>query len=177
MLNTTRAAILAIAIILVCSGWLLMEMRKGDSKQAQTSSGNSGVLRIEMPERVDTSGPFSVLVIMDSQGETVNAVGTYLEFDKQRLEILEMDTKNSFCQFYPENKFDNQTGLISVACGAPNPGFSGQSTIINLKMLPLTTGNARITVLPKSQILLHDGKGTNILQEYPQKELLIVGGI
>lgn len=174
---SSKIALLAGLLLVVSGGWLLWEMRRSDGNQNPTVTANAGVLRIEMPERVDTSGPFTLSIIMDSQGEAVNAVGTYLEFDNSRLEILEMDTSQSFCQFYPENKFNNDKGTVSIACGAPSPGYKGESTIVKLRMLARSIGNASITVLPKSQILLNDGKGTNILQEFPTKEILIAGGI
>lgn len=133
----------------------------------------TGVITYETDSSIIANIPFKLKVSMDTQGEAVNASGIYIHFDASKLQILEIDTTGSFCQFYPEKKFDNNEGTISLACGAPHPGFKGVNTLMELTLLPRTIGSTTIRTDPKSQLLLSDGKGTNILTEYPQQTINI----
>jgi hypothetical protein len=110
---------------------------------------------------------FEVSVQMDTLGSSVNAVGVYLRFDPQALQLLDYDTQTSFCQFYPEKKFDNHAGSVSLACGSPHPGVRGSSQLLNLKFVAKQLGVSTLYVLSESQVLKSDGTGTNILDDYP----------
>jgi len=93
------------------------------------------------------------------------------------LEIINLDTTQSFCQFYPVNRFNNIQGTITIECGAPSPGFNGKNTIAKIKFFAKTIGNAIIKIKPTSQILLNNGKGTNIFSGPSQKTVLILNSI
>lgn len=110
---------------------------------------------------------FAVQVQMNTLGSSVNAVGVYLRFDPQALQLLDYDTQTSFCQFYPEKKFDNHAGTVSLACGSPHPGVRGSSQLLNLKFIAKKLGMTTVYVLPESQVLKSDGTGTNILDTFP----------
>jgi len=122
-----------------------------------------GSLIIEADEPVLVNQPFKVRLIADPNHQTINAVGFYLRFNPTNLQLLNLDTTQSFCQFYPEKKFDNVSGTVTLVCGAPHPGTSEKSIIMELEFMPLTVGTHNLLIDPKSQILLSDGKGTNIL--------------
>ena len=97
----------------------------------------------------------------------MNAVGLYLNFDADKLQLTNLDTSQSFCQFYPEKRFDNNLGTISLTCGAPHPGVSDKNTLLELEFIALDQGTTNLLVNPDSKILLSNGKGTNILDEEP----------
>jgi len=137
----------------------------------------NGSLVLEIEDRVVVNTPFTVSAIVDSSNQKVNAVGFYLRYEPQHLELIDFDTSGSFCQFYPEKKFDNSVGIMSLACGSPHPGFSGKSTLITLTFMPKVVANSIISVDPKSQILLSDGKGTNILETFPQERISILNSL
>ncbi len=141
------------------------------------STAGSGSYEIEIPERVSAADPFVIKVIVDTKGKNVNAVGLNLKFATNRLQILNMDTTGSFCEFYPENRYDNQNGLIKISCGLPSPGFNGKGTLAEITFEALSVGIADIEILPDSLILLNDGKGTNILKEYAAEEILVVANL
>jgi hypothetical protein len=121
--------------------------------------------------------PFQVTVLADSSDKAVNVVGIYLHFDPQKLQLLDIDTRSSFCQFYPEKKFDNRLGTINISCGSPHPGFKGNNTLIVLKFMPTQVGKTQLKVDPQSQLLASDGKGTNILSHYPTLDVPIFTGL
>lgn len=133
----------------------------------------NGALIIKSEDKAFLNQPIEVRIDMDTKGVNVNAVGVYLRYDPQKLQLLDMDTRGSFCQFYPEKRFDNQLGSISLACGSPHPGVSGLSNIMLLKFMPLQLGETYIRADDQSQILVSDGKGTNIIEEYPNNKITI----
>lgn len=127
----------------------------------------TGVLTLEAPEQIFVNQPFILTIKLNTLGNYVNAAGIYLHFEAQKLQVLNMDTAGSFCQFYPEKRFDNHIGTISLACGSPHPGVRGENTILKLEMIAPVIGNSAVRISPQSKLLMSDGKGTNILTEYP----------
>jgi hypothetical protein len=97
----------------------------------------------------------------------VNATGVYLFFEPEYFQVQQLDTTMSFCQFYPEKKYDNNLGQVSVACGSPHPGISGEDTLMVIELIPIKLGDSTIRMGKTSQILASDGYGSNILNEYP----------
>lgn len=136
-----------------------------------------GVIVLESPQNVSVNLPFDVIVKVDTQNQKVNAVGFTLKFSPQHLEMIDFDTSQSFCQFYPEKKFDNIAGKFILACGSPHPGFSGETVLAKLKFMPKLVSKTNLFVDPSSQILLSDGKGTNILTEHPVEQISILNNL
>jgi hypothetical protein len=106
---------------------------------------------------------FTVSVILDTGGTTVNAVQGDLTFDKSKFAVSSIDTSQSIFSIwvkYPS--FSNSSGTISFAGGSPNPGFTGKGSIftINFKGIALGTGGASFE--PGQKVLLNDGLGTEI---------------
>jgi len=117
---------------------------------------------VEAENQTYVGSKYRMEVNIDTKDQAINAIGLYMKFDPSKLQIDKLDTTQSFCEFYPENKYNNEKGTISIACGAPNPGYSGQNTIVIIDFQVINMGNSEINILPQSQILLNDGKGTNI---------------
>lgn len=132
------------------------------------------ILSIEVPELVPVGQPFDIKVVMNTQKNPVNAAGIYLKFDPTRFQVLDLDTKESFCQFYPEKKYDNTMGQILLACGAPHPGYKGVNTLLKINLMPLVIGTSELVTLPQSQLLVSDGKGSNALQEKPRAVVHVI---
>lgn len=150
--------------------------RETDSNKNMFFRRNNSVAVMSLLHEEDAylNQPFEVVVEIDTLGAQVNAVGVYLNYDAKKMRLIDMDTRQSFCQFYPEKKFDNNLGTVTLACGAPHPGLEGKSTMLKLKFLPISVGSTTIHASKESQILMSDGKGTNILTEYPQSIVNIV---
>lgn len=132
------------------------------AKESQKSS-----LTLDAPAEVDGVGKkFTLSVIVDSQGNFINAVQSYLTFDPKVLEITSAKTEQSFCKFYPENNYSNEKGTVRLACGAPYPGFKGTNTVQSIEFLTKAIKTTDIKSTPDSMVLANDGKGTNLLKEY-----------
>lgn len=150
---------------------------KPESVRLPGAAKNPGVLGFSVPDQIEVNQPFVVKVQADTMGSSVNAVGVYLNYDPKVLRLNQMNSIESFCQFYPEKKFDNNLGTISLACGSPHPGFKGTSTILNLEFMPLTAGTTTLRMSENSRMLVSDGKGTNILKTLPAKQITIIQSI
>lgn len=134
---------------------------------------NEGVVTFDIDAPIIVNVPFKMKVNMNTLGADVNAAGIYLHYDARHLQVTDIDTQSSFCQFYPEKKFDNNQGTISLACGSPHPGIKGENTLITLTFIPLSIGTTTIRLDPQSQLLASDGKGTNLLNKYPNQTINI----
>jgi hypothetical protein len=155
----------------------LYRLSKGDDLFPRQVGQRSGILYFEGDKKIIVQQPFVINVVFDSQNQRVNAAGFYLKFDSEKLAVTDISTLLSFCQFYPEKRFDNRLGLVSLACGAPHPGFNGKNQLISITFTPLTIGSTILRVTSDSKLLLSDGKGTNILNEFPTWEVQIGAGL
>lgn len=136
--------------------------------------GTADFYYLQVQDYIAVGRAFKVELHVRTGGEAINAVGAHLKFNPFYLEVASMTTDKSFCTFYTENTFDNQTGEISLSCGTPNPGFQGDSMVVSLMMRAKFPGNATITPDPEyTQILANDGKGSNIMKELPELKLYI----
>lgn len=170
--------LLVFGFISITSVTIILSLNKKKSTYIDTGNiKNPGVFVIESPNEVSVSSTYQAEFVADTKGQAVNAVNLLVNFDPEKFNVLSVDTSKSFCQFYPENKFNNNKGTISISCGSPNPGFTGKSVIAKVSFFTKTTGQTNITISPKSQILLNNGKGTNIFFEPVSHQVSILNGI
>jgi len=175
-MNRSRFLILLIIFSLISvvgSIYLLNREMKTGSVLSAVKNSKSAFLFFEGDKRVAVNQQFKLRVKMNTGNQNVNAVGLFIRFDKDKLQVNDMNTLNSFCQFYPEKKFDNRYGLISLSCGSPHPGFKGENDIVELTMMPLSMGTTVMQITDGSKLLLSDGKGTNLLDAFPSWEVQI----
>lgn len=166
-LNSAKVAIVSFVVMLVAFGLFFWLKDPG----LKLADGESALLRLEPQNEPKVNQPYMVKVMVSSPSEPINSVGIYLRFDPQKLKVMEFDTLKSFCQLYPEKKFDNQLGSISLACGAPHPGAKGEIELMSITFMPLVEASSQILVDSGSALLKSDGKGTNLLKDYPVLEV------
>jgi hypothetical protein len=169
--------IVASTLMLIVSGLLLWNMSQGGTVLNIKTSNQYAVLTFTGKKSESVNQAFPLRLTMDTNGANVNAVGIFIRFDPDKLEVNDISTLNSFCQFYPEKKIDNRAGTISLSCGAPHPGIKGISELMELKITPLAIGTTTLRIAPDSKVLKSDGKGTNILNDYPSWEVQVGSGI
>jgi len=122
---------------------------------------------VNPPQQIGVGDPFTVELSMHSDS-AVNAVGSVIYFNPRLVRVEAMSTEQSFCSFYADNAFDNIKGEIRISCGTPSPGFSGDSTIVQLQMRAKSVGTLEVTTKKSdSQVFANDGKGTNLLRQVP----------
>jgi hypothetical protein len=162
-------------VILITSVYLLWRGSYNVTDRSIDNTGDKpGILTIKAPDTASINQPISVYVEMDSGGENVNAAGIYLRYEPAMMQLLSMDTTTSFCQFYPEKRYDQNLGTITLACGSPHPGVNGKSVMMKLEFMPIRLGNTWIVTESNSQLLKSDGQGdTNILDGFPRADIAI----
>lgn len=112
----------------------------------------------------------SVTIMVNTQGENVNAVAAYLTYPEDKLDVTSIVTTDSALTFIAEKRAIN--GRIEVSGGLPTPGFSGTKKIAvitlrakassGLAELAVTSDSAVLTDVGNSNILNYtaSGKGT-----------------
>jgi hypothetical protein len=110
-----------------------------------------------------TGGSFTVSVIVDSTGKSINAAEGTLSFDPDQLTVTSASRGNSiFSLWVTEPSFSNSAGTVSFSGGSP-AGYSGSAgTVMSVTFRAKTAGTARLT-LSQGAVLANDGKGTNVL--------------
>lgn len=179
-MTKTRSYVLAACVslfVFILSGYLLVNLLRTGSVLSLADGHQKGVLLFDGDKKVGVNQAFSLRIAVDSYNQNVNAVGVFLRFDPDKIQVNEISTLQSFCQFYPEKKFDNRLGTVSLSCGAPHPGIKGGGALIELRLTPLAVGTTTIRATSDSKILLSDGKGTNILTDFPSWEVQIGAGL
>ncbi len=113
-------------------------------------------------ERVAVGSELSLPIRINTSTATINAAELFLSYDPTELRVLSVDKADSIFSIWitDQPSFDQAKGAVSFAGGLPNPGFSGQGVIGQIRVQPLKKGPLHITFSQKSRILLNDGQGT-----------------
>lgn len=158
---------------ILCLAWFGLSLLTGSEIKTLGLKQENGVIEFVIPQKIQVNQPFKVAVEIDTKNNRVNAIGLNLKFEPAMMQLLQMDTRSSFCQFYPNKKYDNHVGSIDLACGSPHPGFAGRNTIMTLEFIPIKVGTTHLFTGNTSQILKSDGKGTNLLSTFPPADIQI----
>ena len=113
---------------------------------------------------VYTSGQtFTVNVVVNTNGKSVNAAEGSLSFNPNELAIVSVNRNNSiFSLWVTEPTFSNAAGTISFSGGLPS-GFSGRTgNIMTITFRAVGSGAVRAN-FKNGSVLANDGRGTNIL--------------
>lgn len=125
---------------------------------------------------------FSVVVRVNTGGDSINAAEGSLVFDPAKLEVRSISKGGSiFTLWTTEPTFSNPEGTIEFGGGLPNPGYSGSNGLI-LTITFFTKGvttvrNATQVVLVSGAVLANDGYGTNILTSLGKGSYYIGPGV
>ena len=149
--STPRSSFYALLIALALC-WLLPTL----SFAATLSlTPNTGVYTV--------GGVFTARVVVNSQGQNINAAEGTLRFNPRELAVVSVDRSNSiFSLWVTEPTFSNTAGTISFSGGSPT-GYQGAAgTIMNVTFRVLAAGTARVN-LADGSVLANDGRGSNVL--------------
>lgn len=104
---------------------------------------------------------FLVSLILDTEGEKINAAEVEIGFSQENLEIFDISLANSIFVFFPKEPQLEKEGKIYFVGGVPH-GFEGKGKILTLafKVISEQKQETEILILPSSQVFLNDGKGT-----------------
>lgn len=124
----------------------------------------AATLRISPDTGVYTVGSaFSVNVLLNSDGKSVNAADGQISFNPKELQVVSVSRANSIFNLWTEEpSFSNSAGTISFGGGSPTGYKGGSGAIVNIRFKGLGAGTPKVQFRSGS-ILAADGLGTNIL--------------
>jgi hypothetical protein len=117
---------------------------------------------------IDKSAEQHIAIQVTTGGEAINAVQAEINYDPDKIKVVNIITANSFCSpdLFVEKNIDNIKGVVNIVCGIPSPGFTGPGgTIAELLVQPLQEGNFSFNFGTSTQVLANDGLGTNVLRQ------------
>lgn len=129
---------------------------------------------------IPTNGQFVVGEIFPMKIEVsgvarpINAVQSDISFDPLLLEVVDINTKNSFANIFVQKEINNTMGYARISGGLPNPGFNGENGIFATVLFKAKkTGVVEVKFLPSSLVLANDKTGTNVLKDFATASYLI----
>lgn len=108
---------------------------------------------------------FNISVLVNTAGNDINALRVDLKFNPQKLQVASPTAGKSFIAVWvSQPSYSNVEGTLTFQGGMPSPGINTSSGLVStITFRAIAPGSANISVLETSQVLLNDGKGTDIL--------------
>jgi len=111
-------------------------------------------------KNVNTGDQFEVNLLLDTQGETANAVGGTITYPTDLLQLKEIRDGNSLVNFWVDKPTDTANGIIFS--GITPGGYTGQSgSIMSLIFTAKRDGQGSISI-KNGELLRNDGTGSAI---------------
>lgn len=106
---------------------------------------------------------FSVQVLVNTQGQAVNAADGVISFNPRELSVVSVNRTNSiFNLWVSEPTFSNSAGTIDFSGGLPSGYTGSRGNIMNITFRAVGSGNAKVN-FKSGSVLANDGRGTNVL--------------
>jgi lipopolysaccharide export system protein LptC len=107
---------------------------------------------------------FDVTVILDTKGQSINALQMQLSFPPDKLQLVSPQVGNSIIEIYTTPpRYDNSRGTVDIVGGIPNGINVNSGLVAKLTFRVRSLGSAALRFTGESQALLNDGRGTNVL--------------
>jgi hypothetical protein len=116
---------------------------------------------------ITQSGPTTLTVTLTENDTALNAAEVEVLFDAAHFQVTEVLISEALCEkrFVITKETDNETGRVFYQCGTVTP-FTGSSTILaTLTIRPHQTGTSTAALGAATNVLAHDGLGTNVTGE------------
>ncbi len=118
---------------------------------------------------------FQVPIVLDTNGTSINGIEVRLNFDSDRLSIVQASTGQSIIGVWVEPPaYDNTRGTASYVGVVPNGIVTDSGVIGTITFRAKATGRAVVTVRSDSNILLNDGLGSPATLEKGRAEYAII---
>lgn len=110
---------------------------------------------------------FEISLIVDTQGESINAVEVFLKFPPDKLQLVAPSNigKSIVGVWTTFPKYDNQTGTINLQGVIPGGINAANGLIAKFTFRAKSSGSVIIRFLNDSKVLLNDGLGTDVLHQ------------
>ena len=118
---------------------------------------------------------FTVSIYLDTEGNEINVVEVDLKFPPDKLQVTAPTTGSSFVsEWLAPPSYSNTQGIISFKGGVLGGINTSSGLVSSITFRAVSPGIAKIKFLKGSRVLLHDGKGTDILVTTVDGEYTIV---
>lgn len=120
--------------------------------------------------KVFVGSTFDVSIFVNTGGNDINAVKSDIQFDPKKVQVTNPSSGRSFISVWvAQPSFSNIQGQVSFQGGVPSPGVNTSSGLVStITFRAIAPGETVISILNSSQVLLDDGKGTNVLSSIGQ---------
>src|SRR3989344_305677 len=105
---------------------------------------------------------FTVSIILNTGGQSVNAIEANLEFPPDKLQVVSPLIGTSIVGIWTNQpQFDNQKGILHFQGGIPDPGITASRGVVaTITFRVKSVGTALIKFGSNSKVLLNDGLAT-----------------
>ena len=116
-------------------------------------------------DAVFVGSTFDVSILLNSGGNNINTVRVDLKFDPKKIQIASPTAGKSFISVWvSQPTYSNIEGTASFRGGIPSPGINTSAGLVStITFRAVAPGETTISIMDSSQVLLDDGKGTNVL--------------
>ncbi len=109
---------------------------------------------------------FTVSVLLNTEGESVNTIGTTISFPADKLQLVSPSTGNSIISLWTSlPQVDNLRGTVTLQGGIPGGIKVSNGVITTLTFRVKSVGTAVVKFTDKSKVLLNDGQGSDALKQ------------
>ena len=118
---------------------------------------------------------FEVPILLNTKGKSINGIEVRINFDKDRLSIVNQTGGTSIIGVWVEPpSYDNTRGTASYVGVVPNGIITDAGLIGTITFKAKSTGRALVSVSLASKILLNDGLGTETILDLARAEYSIL---
>lgn len=118
---------------------------------------------------------FPVPIDLERIPAAINVFQADLSFDPKLIEVVDLTTDGTFASFFVQKEYDNDKGYVRLSGGIPNPGYrQATGRLGTVYFRGKASGATQLSYLESSLVLANDGRGTNLLADYPQIPLIIL---
>lgn len=144
--------------------WVLLGIAFLFAGSAMTA--NAATLRLAPSTGTFATGStFDVSIFLDTQGQTINALDIILRFSPHQLQVVSPAVGRSIVGVWTASpSFNNATGEIRLQGGIPGGINTSQGLVSTITFRARQIGQAALRFDENSKVLLHDGRGTDVLR-------------
>jgi len=137
---------------------------------AESTQNQGAILFLE---KINNENGIAINVMVNPNNKSINAVGVYIDFPANMVNVSEINLDNSFCSLIIDDSIDNINGTANILCGLPSPGINQEALVGQIIFKKIETGWADINIKKESMVLANDGFGTNILNNIESKKIFV----
>ena len=145
----------ALCSLLVCMSFAYSNKVSASTLSLRPSSGS-----------FEFESTFDIVVILNTQGKTINAFEINMSFPPEKLQVVSPSTGKSIASLWVSPpKYNNQAGTIQLIGGIPDGINTTGGNIATISFRAKSIGSAAIAFSNGTKVLLHDGSGSDSLDQ------------